>query len=316
MRWNNRVTRILGSQYPIMLGAMQGIGRSSIAAPVSEAGAFGIITAHCFRKPDQLREDIRRAKSMTDKPFGVNFSIGFVPDIDAMLDVALDEGINVIETSAFRAGEYGSRAKAAGARWIHKVACVEHAVAAERQGADAVIIVGLDGIGFKHTSQLPTLTSIAWAARQMKIPIIAAGGIGDARTFAGALATGAEGVCMGTAFLATEECPISDKYKRSLVNAKPTDPLFRNQALTPPNTEALAEVMKERDALPIDQWLKRLEKVMLLQSPDGKMRSNEMAGGSLTVGLIDKIVTVRELISGMVAGAEQILTRDLPRQLK
>lgn len=316
MKWTNRVTLILGSKYPIMLGAMQGIGRSAIAVPVSEAGGFGIITAHCFHKPEQLREDIRKARAITNKPFGVNFSIGFVSDIDAMLDVALDEGVKVIETSVFRADEYGRRIKAAGAKWIHKVASVEHAVSAERHGADAVIIVGLDGIGFKHTSQLPTLASIAWAARQIRIPIIAAGGIGDARTFAGALAAGAEGVCMGTAFLATKECPISDKYKQSLVNAKPTDPLFRNQALNPPNTEALMEVMKERDALPLDQWLKRLEKVMLQQSPDGKMQGKEMAGGSLAVGLIDKIVTVRELIDSMVAGAEQILTSDIPRQLK
>ena len=316
MRWNNRVTQILGSRYPIMLGAMQGIGRSTIAAPVSEAGGFGVITAHCFRKPEQLREDIRRARTMTDKPFGVNFSIGFVADMDAMLDVALDEGVEVIETSVFRAGEYGRRAKAAGARWVHKVASVEHAIAAERQGADAVIIVGLEGMGFKHTSQIPTLTGIAWAVKQMQVPVIAAGGIGDARTFAGALAAGAEGVCMGTAFLATQECPISDKYKQSLINAKPTDPLFRNQALNPPNSEALTEVMKERNTLPLDQWLKRLEKVMLQQSPDGPMKGKEMAGGSLAVAFIDRIVPVKELIDGMVGGAEQILTSDLPRQLK
>lgn len=294
---------------------MQGIGRSAIAAPVSEAGGLGIITAHCFRGPEELREDIRRARSMTDKPLGVNFSIGFVPQIDAMLDAALSEGIKVIETSVFRAGEYGARAKAAGARWIHKVASVEHAIAAEREGADAVVIVGLEGIGFKHTSQLPTMVSIAWAVRQVKVPVIAAGGIGDARTFASCLAAGAEGVCVGTAFMATEECPISEARKRSLVEAAPTDPVIRAQALSPPNAEQLAQVMAEKDRLPLDEWLKRLEKVMLLQSPDEAMKVREKAAGSLAVAFVDQVVTVKSLIDSMVNGAYRILT-DLPRQFE
>jgi NAD(P)H-dependent flavin oxidoreductase YrpB (nitropropane dioxygenase family) len=313
MDWDNRVTRILGSKYPIMLGAMQGFGKSTIAAPVSQAGGFGIITAHCFRGPEQLREDIRRARSMTDNPFGVNFSIGFVPDMDRMLDAALDEGIKVIETSVFRAGQYASRIKEAGARWIHKVACVDHALAAERHGADAVIIVGLEGLGFKHTSQLPTMIGVAWAVRQMKVPVIAAGGIGDARTFAGALAMGAEGICMGTAFLATAESPYSAARKQSLVDARPTDPVFRSQALDPPDMKALDDVMKDREAIPFDRWLKKLEKVMLGQSADGPMKAKEMAGGSLAVGFIDRIVPVKDLIDGMVAGVEEILPDGLPR---
>ncbi|MBL7119401.1 MAG: nitronate monooxygenase [Dehalococcoidia bacterium] len=314
MEWNNRVTQILGSKYPIMQGAYQGIGTSAIAAPVSEAGGFGIITAHALPKPERLREDIRKAKAMTDKPFGVNFSIGFIPQIDEMLEVAIEEGITVVETSVYRAGEYGKRLKEAGVKWIHKVACMDHALAAERQGADAVIIVGLEGIGFKHMSQLPTLISIAWAARRMKIPVIAAGGIGDARSFAAALAMGAEGVCMGTAFLATKECPISEEYKQSLVDASPTDPNFRNLALNPPNPQDYEAVMKERESLPTDKWLKRLEKVMLGQSADGPMKTKSMAGGSLAVAFIDKVVTVKELIDDIVKGAEEILGKELPRQ--
>ncbi len=315
MRMNNRVTRLLGCQYPIVLGAMQGIGRSTIAAPVSEAGGLGIITAHCFREPAQLREDIRRARAMTDKPIGVNFSIGFVNQIDAMLEVALSEGIRVIETSVFRAGEYGTRAKDAGAKWIHKAATVDHAVAAERDGADAVVIVGLEGIGFKHPSQLPTMVSIAWAVRRIKVPVIAAGGIGDAHTFASCLAAGAEGVCVGTAFMATEECRIPAARKQLLVGATPTDPVVRAQALSPADTEQLRRVMAEKDRLPLDEWLKRLEKVMLLQSPDEAMKVKEKAAGSLAVAFIDQVVTVKSLIDSMVQGAHQILT-ELPRQFE
>ncbi|MDR9459513.1 MAG: nitronate monooxygenase [Dehalococcoidia bacterium] len=314
IKWNNRVTQILGSQYPIMLGAMQGIGKSTLAASVSEAGGFGIITAHCFRKPEKLRNDIRKAKSMTSKPFGVNFSIGLVRDMDAMLDVALDEGIKVIETSVMPGKEYLPKIREAGAKWIHKVACVEHALSWERQGADAVIIVGMEGIGFKHVSQLPTLIGITWAVEQMKIPVIAAGGIGNGRTFAAALGMGAEGICMGTMFVATEECPVGKRHKRSLVDAKPSDPLFRNQALNPPDMSVFEEVMKDRGNMPMEEWLKRLEKVMLQQSPDKPYEAQEMAGGSLAVGFIDGIVPVKELIDTIVSDTEEILLNQIPNQ--
>jgi len=313
MKWNTQVTQLLGSQYPIMLGALQGIGKSTIAAPVSEAGGFGIITAHCFHNPQELRDDIRKAKSMTDKSFGVNFSIGFVQDMDAMLDVALDEGIKVIETSVMSGKQYLPKIREAGAKWIHKVACVKHALAAERHGADAVIIVGMEGIGFKHVSQLPTLISVAWAVRQMKIPVIAAGGIGNGHTFAAALGMGAEGICMGTMFVATEECPVGQRWKQSLVDSKPSDLIFRNQALNPPDMIALSEVMKDRGNMPIDEWLKRLEKVMLQQSPDRPFAVKAMAGGSLAVGFIDRIVPVKELIDTIVSNAEEILLSKIPK---
>ena len=314
MKWNNRVTQILGSQYPIMLGAMQGIGKSTIAAPVSEAGGFGIITAHCFRNPEKLRDDIRKAKSMTSKPFGVNLSIGLVQNIDAMLDVALDEGIKVIETSVMPGKQYLPKIREAGAKWIHKVACVEHALATERHGADAVIIVGMEGIGFKHVSQLPTLISVTWTVKQMKIPVIAAGGIGNGHTFAAALGMGAEGICMGTMFLATEECPVGQRHKQSLIDAKPSDPLFRNQALNPPDMSVLEEVMKDRENMSMEEWLKRLEKVMLQQSPDEPYKAKEMAGGSLAVGFIDRIIPVKELIDTIVSNTEEILLNQIPNQ--
>jgi len=253
---------------------------------------------------------------MTDKPFGVNLSIGLVSQVDKMLEVAIEEEITVVETSMYRADEQGKRLKKADVKWIHKVASVDHALAAEHQGVDAVIIVGLEGIGFKHVSQLPTLVSIAWAARRMKIPVIAAGGIGDARSFAAALCMGAEGVCMGTAFLATKECPIPDSYKQALVKASPTDAKYRNLALAPPNPEDYEKVMKEKESLPLDQWLKRLEKVMLGQSPDGPLKAKSMARGSLAVAFIDKVVTVKELIDSMVRGAEEILASELPRQFR
>lgn len=318
MNWDTRVTRLLGSRYPIIQGAFGGFGRSDIAAPVSAAGGFGIITASALRTPERLREDIHKVRSITDAPFGINFSIGLCPNVDSMLDTAIEERVPVIFTSAFRADNYGKRVQEAGLKWVHKVASVQHAVAAERQGADAVVIVGLEGTAFKSIHQLPTLVSISTAVRHIKIPVIAAGGIGDARGFLAALAMGAEGIYMGTRFLATEECPVSDKHKRALVEAQPWDTEYRERALNPPKPEEYEKIMGERGNMPMDKWLQQLESVMFRQTPDGEIDWDSgldvevalrIAGGSLAVGVIDRVMSVRELIDTIIRDAGEMLAR-------
>lgn len=329
MNWKTRVTELLGCKYPIIQGAFGGFGTSAIAAPVSDAGGLGIITASALRTPEKLREDIRRARSMTDKPFGVNLSIGLCPSIEEMREIAIEEKVPVIFTAAYRADDHGKRIHEAGLKWVHKVVTVKHALAAEQQGADAVVIVGLEGTAFKNINQLPTLVSVTTAARMMKIPIIAAGGIGDARGLLAALAMGAEGVYMGTRFLATKECPISDRYKQKLVEAQPWDPEFRDRCLAPPKAEELQKVLGEKGSVSQDHWLQRMEQVFLKQSPsereiDWEKDFNEelalrIAGGSLAVGVIDRVMPVKEeLIDTIIRDAEQILSRqgNLGRLLK
>lgn len=322
MNWHNRVTEILGSRYPIIQGAFAGFGTSALAAPVSEAGGLGIITAGALRTPERLREDIRKARSRTDRPFGVNLSVGLCPRIDEMRDVAIEERVPVVFTAVYRAEEHGRKVHEAGLKWVHKVATVHHALAAERQGADAVVIVGLEGAGFKSVHQLPTLVGITNAVRLLKVPVIAAGGIGDARGFLAALAMGAEGVYMGTRFMATRECPISERYKQALVEAHAWDRAYRDRALAPPRPEEYERVMKERDKLPMGQWLHRLERVLLKESPDfepGELQDYRdfdpevalrITGGSLAVGVIDGVVSVGELINTMIAEAEDALRRE------
>jgi len=310
------VTEILGSKYPIIQGAFGGFGTSALAAPVSEAGGFGIITASAWRTPERLREDIRKARSMTDSPFGVNLSVGLCPSIDEMREVSIEERVPVIFTSAYRADNHGKRIQNAGLKWVHKVATVQHALAAERQGADAVVIVGLEGTAFKSIFQLPTLISITTAVRQMRVPLIAAGGIGDARGFLAALSMGAEGIYMGTRFLATKECPVSERFKQQLVEAQPWDKEYRERALTPPKPEDYEKILGKRGDMPMDQWLQHLEQVMFRQSEvgDWDWESDldldvilKIAGGSLAVGVIDKVMSVRELIDTIIRDAEQIL---------
>ena len=313
MRWKTRVTELLDCEYPILQGALSRIGNWKFAASVSESGAHGCLTAAVSLTPDKLRDDIKRCKDATDKAFSVNITVGMCPHIDEMLDVCLEEGIEVIETAVFTADEYGKRIKDAGRKWIHKTATIKHALHSQNQGADAVMLVGLEGIGFKNISQLPTMTTIAWAARHIKVPIIAAGGIGDARTFLGALALGAEGVMMGTAFMATKECPISDRFKEKMVGAFPDNPHLRNTVLAPPNPKEYEEAMKKRGEMPLEKWLTGLERVMLkhddwrvapeMWNEDYDRLSSLM---SFAVTYVDHIPTVKEFVEGIIGDAEKI----------
>jgi NAD(P)H-dependent flavin oxidoreductase YrpB (nitropropane dioxygenase family) len=320
MNWNTRVTELLGSRYPIIQGAFGGFGNSTLAAPVSEAGGFGIITGGAFRTPEALRDDIRKARSMTDRPFGVNLSVGLCAHIDEMREVAIEERVPVIFTAAFRADDHGRRIQEAGLKWVHKVATVKHALVAERQGADAVVLVGLDGTGFKSIFQLPTLTGTTTAARSLKIPLIAAGGIGDGHGLVAALAMGAEGVYMGTRFLAARECPISDRHKQKLVDAEPWDPEFHDRCLSAPKPEEYARMMAKRGEMSQDKWLQDLEQVMFNKTPGeigidfdsdwGADVALSVAGGSLAVGVIDRVMTAKEIIDSIIEEAERILSRD------
>ena len=316
MKWSTRVTEMLGIEYPIIQGSYGGFGTSEIAIPVSEAGGLGIITASALKTPEGLREDIQKAKSRTNKPIGVNLTVGMCPHIDEMREVAIEEGISVVETSAFRATDHGKRLKEAGVKWIHKVATVKHAIVAEKQGVDAVVIVGMEGIGFKSVEQLPTLTSITWAAKHINIPIIAAGGISDARGFLASLAMGAEAAYLGTAFMATKECPISEKHKQYLAKTEPGDPKLMKKVLSPPDPRDLEKVMKLKGKIPHNEWLMKLERVLLKEDPDHHELPEEiddevlqLAPGSLAVSGIDEVLTVKELIDSIIQGAEELLNR-------
>lgn len=314
MKWQTRLTELLGCEYPIMQGALSRIGNWKFAAAISEAGAHGCITAAVSLTPEKLREDIRRYRDATDKPFEVNLTVGMCPHIDEMLEVCLEEDVEVIETAVYNADKYGKRIKEAGRKWIHKVATMKHALHAEKQGADAVIIVGLEGIGFKHILQLPVMTGIAWAARQIKIPIVAAGGIGDSRTFLAALALGAEGVMMGTAFMATKECPISERFKENMIKAVPDNPELRHKVLAPPNPKDYEEIMKRRNDMPLEKWLPALERVMLKQddwklAPEMWKEDYDRLSGmmSFAATYVAHIPTVKEFVDSIIKGAEEII---------
>ena len=314
MTWKTRLTELMNIQYPIIEGSFAGFGDSRLAVAVSEAGGLGMITAGALKTPENLREDIKRAQSLTDKPMAVNLTVGMCPAIDEMRDVAIEEGIPVVETSVSNASKHGKRLKEAGVIWMHKVATIEHAVAAARQGADAVVLVGIEGTGFKSLSQLPISIAIPLAAKQIDVPVIAAGGIGNGHGLAAALALGAEGIYMGTAFMATKECPITEKHKKFLVESSPTDPKIIQSVLSPPDPERVKKVMAKRGKIDRGQWLSELEGVLLKKSED-EMRDRgveteevlKLAPGSLAVGFIEEICTTEELIEGIIREAQDVL---------
>lgn len=301
MEWKTRVTGLLGMRYPIIQGALAGIGTAPLAAAVSEAGGLGMVTAWTLRTPERLRKEIRKARAMTDKPFAVNLSPAMDPALDAMREVAIEERVPIIETAGSRAVEHGKRVKEAGLIWIHKVQTLKHALAAERDGADAVCVMGLEGAGLKSPLILPTLVNVALAVRHVKIPVIAAGGIGDARTFLGALALGAEAVQLGTVFCAVKECPLSERRKQALIDADPCDPRWRDPILSTSRAEDIRGLKDAMDSKSVMRAAAKAEST-------GIPKEAGTGALSLAVGFIDKVITVKELVDGIISGAEEILT--------
>jgi enoyl-[acyl-carrier protein] reductase II len=307
MDWRTKVTDLLGCRFPIVEGSFAGFGTSALAAPVCQAGGFGLITAGALRTPERLREDIRKLKSVTDEPFGVNLSIGHCPHIDEMREVAIEEGAKAIETSVYNAARHGERIKEAGVVWFHKVATMKHALAAERQGADAVVMVGIEGVGEKSTMQVTTLISITAAVKQLKVPLMAAGGIGDSRGLLAALGMGAEAIYMGTAFMATEECPIP-RYKQAIVDADPFDTKVRDRVFAPPDPKRDIKLRRGEDLINKD-GTEGWENTLQEWDETTELR---VTGGSMAVGVLDRVKTVKELIDDIIQGAEEILISEGP----
>ncbi|MDD5287538.1 MAG: nitronate monooxygenase [Dehalococcoidales bacterium] len=307
MKWKTRITEMFGCKYPILEGAYAGFGNWEFAASCAEAGVHGLITASTSRTPEQLREDIRSCRKATSGSFGVNLSLGICPRIDEMLEVCIEEKVPV-ETAIYKPDSLAPRIKESGIPWIHKTARVVDSLHAVELGANAVIVVGLEGVGFKNPNQLPTFINVSWGAPQFKVPFVAAGGIGDARGLLGALAMGADGIMMGTAFMATEECPTNETSKQGMIGSRPDNPRLRWRVLSHANPEDYAEVMRKRRDLPLKEWLPMLERIQpKAKDWKGDLNVPEASHvGSLAVGVIKSVPTVKEFIDNMIKEAEEL----------
>ena len=317
MEWKTRITDMLGCKYPIIEGAYARQGNWKFAAAVARTGCYGLITATTPGTPEKLRDGIRRCREAIDGSggsFGVNISLGVCPEPEKFLEVCIEENVPV-ETAVYRPDALAPRIKEAGLLWMHKSARIKDALHAEKLGADAVIIVGLEGTGFKQAEQLPTMLTTILAKRQIKVPFVCAGGIAEARGFLGALAMGADAVMMGTAFMATREFPLSTRAKEAIAKADPFDLELRHRVIGSVNPRDYEEVLSLRDRVPLEQWLLMLERVNLKdpdwKSPLGKRTDvdeiKKLRLVSLAAVLVDSVQPVKDFIDDIIGKAEALL---------
>jgi len=319
MEWKTRVTELCGCKYPILEGGLSSFGYAELAAAVSNAGAHGTITAGAYHTPEELRKAIKKYHELSKEPFSVNISLTHCKDEEGMLRVILEEDVPVLETAVYLSDSFGKRAHEAGRKWVHKVAAVKHAIHAQDAGADAIIMVGLEGIGKKNIEQLTTMTTLFWAKRFIEVPLIISGGLGDARGFLGALAMGADGIMMGTRFMATRECVVADHHKHNMVKMSPDNLQLKHRCLNTPDPKAYAELMKLREqGMPISEWIPKATALFLKDDrwKSAAYRGPEDSGEELeimstlwseAVAVIDDIPTCKELVDRIVNEAEHML---------
>jgi NAD(P)H-dependent flavin oxidoreductase YrpB (nitropropane dioxygenase family) len=316
--FETRVTKLLGIKYPIIQGAMGGgLACAELVAAVSNAGGLGTLTALNYLTGKELKEDIKKTKSMTDKPFAVNVTL--LPTIrpvnyEDYFTAAIEAGVNIIETSGRSPEPYIKLLKSARVKTLHRATRIRDIKTAERLGVDAVTILGMEAAGHPGEEDVTSLVRIPIAVDTMKIPVIAGGGISDARGFVAALALGAEGVLMGSRFMACQECNTHPKIKEWLLQLHETDTMLiqrsmknTSRVVRTPYTEKIAE-MEKRGA--------KLEELLpLLSGQRGRAAydtgdfSQATISVGQTVGLIHDIPSAKEIIDRIIGEAQIIIQR-------
>ena len=316
-----RITELLGIRRPIVQGGMHYVGLAELASAVSNAGGLGILTALTQRTPELLATEIGRCREMTDQPFGVNLT--FLPTFSAppyeeYIQAIIEGGVRVVETAGRSPKAYLPQLKKAGIKVIHKCTSVRHAVTAERIGCDAVSIDGFECGGHPGEDDVPNMILLPAATAALSVPFLASGGMADGRSLVAALALGADGVAMGTRFLATREAPVHENVKQALLRATELDTRLvmrslRNteRVLNNPAVTSLLEIERERGAsLTIDDIHDQVAGVYPRVMRDGEVESGAWSCG-LVAGLITDIPSVQDLLDRIMAQAEQIIRQRL-----
>ncbi|MBU1662054.1 MAG: nitronate monooxygenase [Chloroflexi bacterium] len=316
-----RITELLGIEHPIIGGAMMNISGPEFTAAISNAGALGMMVSAMFVTQDDFRQAVRKAKSLTGKPFGVNLSLfpAMRPiDNDLYVDVILEEGVPVVETSGHKPPQaLVERLKAGGVKAMHKCLSVRHALSAQRIGVDAVTVFGSEGGGHVGELGLATIVLVPRAADALDIPVVAAGGIADGRGLLAALALGADGVTIGTRLLLTEECPIHENLKRALLEATEQDTLpilgsVHNTLRAWKNSAALKVAQLEADQSDWEQVLAIVAGSKARQMYASGDTDAGVIACSQGIGLVDEIKPVAEVIQEIVrqaAAQARVLSR-------
>ncbi|KAI0129464.1 hypothetical protein BJ170DRAFT_273521 [Xylariales sp. AK1849] len=321
MPFDTELTRRLGIKIPVVQGGMQHVGYAELASAVSNAGGLGILTALTQPTPEDLRKEIRKCKTMTKKPFGVNITLLPAlapPDYGAYAQVVIDEGINIVETAGNSPGPVITKLKRAGVIILHKCTTIRHAQSAIKLGVDFLSIDGFECAGHVGESDITNFILLSRARQSLKVPFIASGGFADGQGLAAALCLGAEGVNMGTRFMCTVEAPIHNNIKETIVKASETDTalvmrrwtnttrLYRNKV-----TDAAVKVEKDSKSDSFDEMAplvsgKRGREVFINGDPDyGVWTAGQV------IGLIHDIPTCHDLVTRIEKEAEDTLTSKL-----
>jgi NAD(P)H-dependent flavin oxidoreductase YrpB (nitropropane dioxygenase family) len=311
--FETRITKLLGIKYPILQGAMMWLSRAELVAAVSNAGGLGIMASLTFATEKELREEIKKVKSLTGKPFAVNITL--LPTIrprslEEYIAAAIEEGVPIIETAGRNPRQYMKQMWEGGVKIMHKVASVKAAKTAERIGVDAVTIVGFEEGGNPGMDDVTTMILVPRAADELEIPVIAGGGVGDGRGLMAALALGAEGAVMGTRFMLSQDCPLHADIKQRLLEAGEKDTLMIMRSIN--NPERVVATDFARRILEMEEKGTTLEE--LLPLIDGRRQKKALDKGEAdeamipcgqVVGLCDDIPTVKDIIDGIIREAQK-----------
>jgi nitronate monooxygenase len=312
-----RITDLFGIEHPIIQGGMHFVGLADLAAAVSNAGGLGIITGLTLGTPEKLANEIDRCRTMTAKPFGVNITFLptlAAPDYPGLFQAIIDGGVTVVETAGNNPAQWLPMLKEAGIKVIHKCTSVRHSLKAQTIGCDAVSVDGFECGGHPGEDDIPNFVLLPRAGDELDIPFVASGGMADARSLVAALAMGAEGINMGTRFIATQEAPVHENVKQAIVAASELDtrlvmrPLRNTErVLANPAVERLLEkeatlgsALKFEDI--IDEVAGVYPKIMM----DGDMDAGAWSCG-MVAGLVHDIPTVQELITRIMSEADSII---------
>jgi nitronate monooxygenase len=313
-----RITELFGIQHPIIQGGMHYVGYAELASAVSNAGGLGIITGLTQPTPEALAREIARCRAMTDKPFGVNLTFlpSFVaPPYPEYIDAIIDGGVKIVETAGRNPEAHLPKLKAAGVKVIHKCTSVRHSLKAEQIGCDAVSVDGFECGGHPGEDDVPNMILLPRAAEELTIPFVASGGMADARSLVASLALGADGMNMGTRFIATKEAPVHENVKQALVEAdelqtrlvmrtlRNTERVLRNAAV-----DQVVQLEAEKGSTltieDIRPYVAGGQARLVLQ--EGQMDAGAWSCG-MVAGLIHDVPTVAELIGRIMREAEQLV---------
>lgn len=315
---NTRVTKLLKIDHPIIGGTMMDLSLAPFVAAISNAGALGIIASAIFKDPEKLRDEIKRTKDLTDKPFAVNinlFPMLAPPDNTPFIEVLAKEGVTIVETSGFSApADLIGLFKQAGLTWIHKCVGVRYAKKVAAMGADAITVVGYENGGATGTLNVTTMVLVPSTVDAVSCPVIGGGGVADGRGLAAVLALGAEAAIVGTRFMLAEECPIHADLKKALCAATELDTDIIMRTIGFPHRAWLNEAAKK--SLEVEARGGGLEEIYPYVSGESARKmyeTGDLAAGTVScsqaVGLMKRVMPAKEIVAEMISEAGAVRTR-------